>query len=60
MNGTSILIETEVNFQCRVTFDPAEWLISPESVATFMSEAFKTHDTGYIAHAWGVVIREAG
>jgi probable addiction module antidote protein len=42
------------------TFDPAEWLTSPESVAIFMSEAFKTHDTGYIAHALGVVIRARG
>jgi probable addiction module antidote protein len=41
-------------------FDPAEGLISDEAIAAFMEEAFKTADTGYIAHALGVVARAKG
>jgi probable addiction module antidote protein len=41
-------------------YDPAEDLDSDESVATFMAEAFATGDTGYIAHALGVVARAKG
>ena len=41
-------------------FDPAEGLTSDESIASFMEEAFKTEDAGYIAHALGVVARAKG
>jgi probable addiction module antidote protein len=41
-------------------FDPAEGLTSGEAIATFMEEAFKTGDAGYIAHALGVVARAKG
>jgi len=42
------------------TYDPAEDLTSEEAIATFMAEAFETRDTGYIAHALGVVARAKG
>jgi len=42
------------------TFDPAEALTSDEAVASFMAEAFASEDTGYIAHAIGVVARAKG
>jgi probable addiction module antidote protein len=42
------------------TYDPAEDLGSDEAIATFMSEAFASGDTGYIAHALGVVARAKG
>ena len=42
------------------TYDPAEDLISDKAIATFMAEAFATEDTGYIAHALGVVARAKG
>lgn len=42
------------------TYDPAEDLTSDKAIATFMSEAFKTNDAGYIAHAVGVVARARG
>lgn len=42
------------------TYDPAEDLTSDEAVATFMAEAFQTKDSGYIAHALGVVARAKG
>lgn len=42
------------------TYDPAEDLTSDEAVATFMAEAFQTEDSGYIAHALGVVARAKG
>jgi len=42
------------------TYDPAEDLGSDEAVAIFMSEAFATGDTGYIAHALGVAARAKG
>jgi probable addiction module antidote protein len=41
-------------------FDPAEGLMSDETIAAFMEEAFKTEDAGYIAHAVGVVARAKG
>jgi probable addiction module antidote protein len=42
------------------TYDPAEDLTSDEAVATFIAEAFQTEDSGYIAHALGVVARARG
>jgi len=47
----------EVQF---MPYDPAEDLISEEGMAYFMTEAFKTGDVGYIAHALGVVARAKG
>lgn len=41
-------------------YDPAEDLGSEEAVATFMTEALRTGDAGYIAHALGVVARARG
>jgi probable addiction module antidote protein len=41
-------------------YDPAEDLGSDEAISTFMSEAFKTNDVAYIAHALGVVARAKG
>lgn len=41
-------------------YDPAEDLTSDIAMATFMAEAFKTHDSAYIAHALGVVARAKG
>ena len=40
--------------------DPAEDLTSAEAIAIFLTEAFKTEDAGYIAHALGVVARARG
>jgi len=42
------------------TFDPAEGLTSDEAIAAFMADAFASEDTGYIAHALGVVARAKG
>jgi probable addiction module antidote protein len=42
------------------TYDPAEDLTSDEAIAIFMSEAFRTYDTSYIAHALGVIARAKG
>ena len=42
------------------TYDPAEDLSSTEAISTFMSEAFRTGDSSYIAHALGVVARATG
>ena len=42
------------------TYDAAEDLTSDKAIAAFMSEAFKTNDAGYIAHAVGVVARARG
>ena len=39
--------------------DPAEDLTSDGAISIFMAEAFQTNDTGYIAHALGVVARAA-
>jgi probable addiction module antidote protein len=41
-------------------YDPAEDLVSDQAIAAFMEEAFKTEDTGYIAHALGLVARAKG
>ncbi len=41
-------------------YDPSEDLGSDEAIAIFMAEAFQTNDTGYIAHALGVVARAKG
>jgi len=41
-------------------YDPAEDLTSDKAIATFMAEAFRTNDAGYIAHALGVVARAKG
>ncbi len=38
-------------------YDPAEDLTSAEAIAVFLTEAFRTEDAGYIAHALGVVAR---
>lgn len=42
------------------SYDPAEDLGSDQAIAAFMSGAFATGDTGYIAHALGVVARAKG
>jgi probable addiction module antidote protein len=42
------------------TYDPAEDLSSDEAIAIFMAEAFQTNDSGYIAHALGVIARAKG
>lgn len=41
-------------------YDPAEDIGSDEAIASFMAEAFKTNDVGYISHALGVVARAKG
>lgn len=41
-------------------FDPAEMLTSREAIAAFMSDALASGDSGYIAHAIGVVARAKG
>jgi probable addiction module antidote protein len=41
-------------------YDPAEDLVSNEGIAFFMSEAFKTEDVAFIAHALGIVARAKG
>ena len=46
--------------QTLTVYDPAEDLTSEESIAIFMSEAFKTQDVAYIAHALGIVARAKG
>ena len=43
-----------------ITYDPSEDLTSDAAIATFMAEAFKSEDAGYIAHALGVVARAKG
>lgn len=42
------------------TYDPAEDLDSPEAIAIFLTEALKTQDAAYIAHAIGVIARTQG
>ncbi|MDR1367880.1 MAG: putative addiction module antidote protein [Candidatus Accumulibacter sp.] len=42
------------------SYDPSEDLDSEEAIAVFMSEAFRTGDAPYIAHALGVVARAKG
>lgn len=41
-------------------YDPAEDLDSADAIAIFLTEAFRTEDAGYIAHALGVVARAKG
>jgi probable addiction module antidote protein len=41
-------------------YDPAEDLASDEAIAVVMAEAFETNDSGYIAHALGIVARAKG
>ena len=41
-------------------YDPATDLVSAEAMAVFLTEAFRTEDAGYIAHALGVVARAKG
>src|SRR5262245_35994639 len=41
-------------------FDPAQGLTSNEAIAAFMAEAFASEDSGYVAHALGVVTRAEG
>lgn len=41
-------------------FDPAEYLETDEDIAVFLDEALKTGDSGYIAHAVGVIARAKG
>jgi probable addiction module antidote protein len=43
-----------------IAYDPAEDLVSAEAIAVFLTEAFRTEDAGYIAHALGVVARAKG
>jgi len=38
-------------------YDPLEDLTSDDDIAIFMSEAFRSNDARYIAHALGVVAR---
>ena len=42
------------------SYDPAEDLDSPEAIAIFLTEALKTQDAAYIAHAIGVIARAQG
>jgi|GEM_PF-6915682 len=39
------------------TYDPTEGLTSDEAIETFIAEALKTEDAGFIAYANGVVAR---
>lgn len=41
-------------------YDPASALTSDEAIAVFMADAFSSGDSGYIAHALGVVARAKG
>jgi probable addiction module antidote protein len=43
-----------------VTFDPAEYLGSPESQAELVADAFASGDATYIANALGIVARARG
>lgn len=42
------------------TYDPAEDLTSDQTIAEFMAGAFETKDSGFIAHALGIVARAKG
>jgi probable addiction module antidote protein len=46
------------------TFDAADYINTPEDVATFLQaafdEAFEANDPGFIAHALGIVARSKG
>jgi probable addiction module antidote protein len=41
-------------------YDPAADLVSAGAIAVFLTEAFRTEDAAYIAHALGVVARAKG
>lgn len=41
-------------------FDPADYLDTPEAIAIYLEEAFKTEDAAFIAHSLGVVSRAKG
>ena len=41
-------------------FDPAEYLDSPEALATYMTEALETGDPAFVADALGVIARARG
>lgn len=41
-------------------YDPAEYLDSPEAIEVFLTEAFKTGDSAYIAKAIGVAAKAEG
>ncbi|WP_050384586.1 addiction module antidote protein [Bradyrhizobium pachyrhizi] len=41
-------------------FDAAEYLDSSEAIAAYLSEAFATHDAGFITEAIGTVARARG
>jgi len=41
-------------------FDPAEYLDTPESIATYMTEALETGDPAFVADALGVIARARG
>ena len=41
-------------------YDPADYLDSPEAIEAFLSEAFYTGDSAYIAKAIGVAARAKG
>jgi len=41
-------------------FDSAEYLDSPESLAAYLSEAFESGDSAFIAHAIGNAARARG
>ncbi len=43
-----------------LSYDTAEYLESDEAIEAFMTDAFASGDTGYIAHALGVVARAKG
>ena len=41
-------------------FDPAEYLDTPETIAIYLEEAFKTEDPAFITHSLGTVARAKG
>ena len=41
-------------------YDPADYLDTPEAIEMFLSEAFKTGDSDYIANALGVAAKAKG
>ena len=42
------------------TFDPAEYLDTPEAMAAYMTEALETGDPAFVADALGVIARARG
>lgn len=41
-------------------FDAADYLDTPEAIAIYLEEAFKTEDPAFISHALGTVARAKG